>query len=181
MGDSLLNAILEWMQNNRIRLASYDRIVSSVPGASTPNEVAAVVGNYPGIFRTANIKGGIPGLALVDGYKFPEVTPGPSLTVGDLNAPVNAPVSPTAYASPAGYAEPAQIPVEHCSAVGYAAPATEYPGPAPTSAPATSLTPHEAAVKLLNLAATSDVSGSALNYANAAVAAATAVQLLNDQ
>lgn len=163
MGESLFNAILEWMQNNHIRIASYDRIVSSVPGASTYDDVAAVVGNYPGVFRTATIKGGLPGLAIVDGYKFPAVTPSPALTVDELNAPVNAPIPPLAYPRP----------------LGHTTPATDYNNPAPTSAPTVSYTPYEVAIRLLNLAASSDVSGSALNYANAAVAAATAAQLLN--
>jgi hypothetical protein len=164
MGDSLLNAILDWMQNNRIRLASYERIVSSVPGADTFDHVAAVVGNYPGIFRTAVIKGGMPGLALVDGYSFPHVVSAPALNVGDLSTAqtTNDTVSPTVPVpeTPQGYTD-----------MGSAEPA----------ATSRVLTPNECVIELLNRAANSDVSGSAVNYANAAVAAASALQLLNDQ
>jgi hypothetical protein len=164
MGDSLLNAILDWMQNNRIRLASYERIVSSVPGADTFDHVAAVVGNYPGIFRTAVIKGGMPGLALVDGYSFPHVVSAPALNVGDLSTAqtTNDTVSPTVPVpeTPQGYTDMGSV------------------EPAATSASRV-LSPKECVIELINRAANSDVSGTAVNYANAAMAAATALNLLD--
>lgn len=165
MGDSLFNAILNWMQNNQIRLASYERIVASVPEAATYDQVAAVVSNYPGVFRTATIRGGIPGLALVNGYSFPHVIPGPALTVGELNAPAPS-------VEPVGHAEPARAPVGYNETVS-----CDQAQPAPTTQV---LTPKESVEKLIRLSATADVSGSALNYANAAVAAATALQLLEN-
>lgn len=172
MGDALLNAILQWMQNNYIRIASFDRIVSSVPGVATYDQVAAVVSNYPGIFRTAKIKGGLPGLALIDGYSFPHEVSAPALNVGELNATAGIAQAPLPENGPVGYAIPAVTPE---APVGYNDTVSQ-DQPAPTSA---SLTPKESVEKLIRLAAEADVSGSAVNYANAAVAAATALQLLD--
>jgi hypothetical protein len=169
MGSTLCDAILDWMQNNRIRIASYDRIISSVPGASTPADIGAVVGNYPGIFRTATIKGGIPGLALVDSYQFPEQVPTVALNITDLSQPMTLDGHPIPTPD---------IPVGHVD-LGSAEPTPTAP-PVVSYAPKAQLTPTEAVRQLLDRAATTDVSGSALNFANAAVAAATANQLLID-
>lgn len=163
MGSALLNAILDWLQINRIRLASFDQIVASVPGAATYNDLTQVVRENPGVFRTANIKGVGPGLALVDSFRFPDVVPAVPLNVNDLNATARIATEPVPLAGiVSGYATNDQA------------------QPIPTSQNQRELTPHEVVNKLLNQAANADVSGTALNYANAAVAAASAAQLLRD-
>lgn len=169
---SLLNNILDWMQINNLRLCSFERIVASVPGASTFEEVAAEIRANPSIFRAAQIKNVGPGLALVDTFRFPEVAPPAPMQVEDLTAQNTAIPTPSNHIS--GYA-------------GYASPAT---GPintqdntAPVATPVAThevLTPEQVVKQLLNKAASDSVSGAALNYANAAVAAATALQLLQD-
>lgn len=164
--NSLLDNILDWMQTNNLRLCSFERVVSSVPGASTIDQVAAEVRANPGIFRPANIKNVGPGLALVDTFRFPEVATSAPMQVTDLtsNAQVGLAVGENGY-------------------VTGISPVNTQDNTAPIPTPVAEvhvLTPRETVVKLLNLAATADVSGSALNYANAAVAAATAVQLLQN-
>lgn len=150
MGSSLLDAILDWMQVNRLRLCSYERLVSSIPGVSTYDELATIVGNNPGIFRPANIKNVGPGLALVDGFQFPTLVE--PVTVVDLN---------TGEISTATTDNDAPVLSD-----------------TPTVVPEVQLTPIEAVTRLLHRAATSEISGSALNYANAAAAAAAAVNML---
>lgn len=171
--NSLLDSILEWMQTNNLRLCSFERIVASVSGASTFEQVAAEVRANPGIFRTANIKGVGPGLALVDTFRFPDPVPSTPIQVQDLTSP--------AIPTPVGYASPAVADPNPNGYVAYAVNTEDNTAPVPTPVVnAREFTPRETVVKLLNLAATADVSGSALNYANAAVAAATAVQLLQN-
>lgn len=65
--NSLLSELLQWMQNNAYRRASFDRIIGIVPSASTYEQLYELVSDYPDILRSANIKGGLPGLALQDG------------------------------------------------------------------------------------------------------------------
>lgn len=187
---SLLNNILDWMQINNLRLCSFERIVASVPGASTFEEITAEIRANPSIFRTANIKNVGPGLALVDGFSFPHQVSAPPLNVGDLNPSVGLAVGENGYVTGIS---PVNTPVNtapsnHVSGyAGYASPAT---GPintqdntAPVATPVPTyevLTPEQVVKQLLNKAASDSVSGAALNYANAAVAAATALQLLQD-
>jgi hypothetical protein len=152
MGSSLLDAILDWMQVNRLRLCSYERLVSSIPGVSTYDELATIVGNNPGIFRTANIKNVGPGLALVDGYQFPTLVE--PVTVVDLSTG------------------------EISTAPAVDAPVPSDPPPV---VPEVQLTPLESITQLLHRAANSDISDSALNYAKAAAAAAAAVNMLGLQ
>ena len=111
------------------------------------------------VFRPANIKNIGPGLALVDSFRFPDITPNAPIQVEDLTD------QNVAIPTPVAYAVNTQ----------------ENTAPIPTPVVnARHFTPQETVVQLLNLAVSADVSGSALNYANAAVAAATAVQLLQD-
>lgn len=152
MDSSLLDAILDWMQVNRLRLCSYERLVSSIPGVSTYDELATIVGNNPDIFRPANIKNVGPGLALVDGYQFPTLVE--PVTVVDLNTG------------------------EISTAPAVDTPAQNDPS---SVVPEVQLTPIESITRLLDRAANSNISGSALNYANAAVAAAAAVNMLGLQ
>ena len=175
MGSLLFKNILDWMQINNLRLCSFERIVSSVPGASNYEEVATVVRENLNVFRPANIKNIGPGLALVDSFRVPDITPNAPIQVQDLTE--QNPVSST----PAGYATPAVVEPNPNGYVAYAVNTQDNTAPMVTpTVEVHSLTPREAVVKLLNLAATADVSGTALNYANAAVAAATAVQLLQN-
>jgi hypothetical protein len=64
--NSLLSELLQWMQNNNYRRASFDRIIGIVPSASTYDQLYQLINSNPMTFRTAIIKGGLPGLALLD-------------------------------------------------------------------------------------------------------------------
>lgn len=64
--NNLLTQILQWMQNNRYRRASFERIIGIVPSATSYRELDLLVERNPEIFRTAMIKGGLPGLAVHD-------------------------------------------------------------------------------------------------------------------
>lgn len=64
--NTLLTEVLQWLQNNNYRRASFDRIVGIVPSASTYDQLEQLVDRYDHIFRHANMKGGLRGLALHD-------------------------------------------------------------------------------------------------------------------
>lgn len=64
--NTLLKEILQWMQMNNYRRASFDRLVGIIPSAATYDQLRTVLNSYPNIFRSATMKGGLPGLALQD-------------------------------------------------------------------------------------------------------------------
>ena len=64
--NALLIEILQWMQNNGYRRASFDRLIGIIPSAATYDQLYNVISENPMVFRTANIKGGLPGLAVLD-------------------------------------------------------------------------------------------------------------------
>ena len=64
--NSLLIEVLQWLQNNGYRRASFDRIIGIVPSASTYEQLTTLVNQSQDIFRAAIIKGGLPGLAVND-------------------------------------------------------------------------------------------------------------------
>lgn len=63
---SLLIEILQWLHTNGYRKASFDRLIGIIPSVSTYDQLYAVINENPTLFRTANIKGGLPGLAVLD-------------------------------------------------------------------------------------------------------------------
>lgn len=64
--NALLLEVLQWMQLNNYRRASFDRLIGIIPSASTYNQLTELVTDYPRIFRHATLKGGFPGLAFQD-------------------------------------------------------------------------------------------------------------------
>ena len=78
--NNLLLEILQWMQNNNYRRASYDRLVGIIPSAATYDQLDSLVEDNQNILRKANIKGGLPGLAVLDDVVISEV-------IGNLLAP----------------------------------------------------------------------------------------------
>lgn len=64
--NALLIEILQWLHTNGYRRASFDRLIGIIPSASTYDQLYNVVNENPMLFRTANIKGGLPGLAVLD-------------------------------------------------------------------------------------------------------------------
>lgn len=64
--NTLLIEILQWMKNNAYRRASFDRLIGIIPSASTYDQLYQLINENPMLFRTANIKGGLPGLAVLD-------------------------------------------------------------------------------------------------------------------
>ncbi len=65
--NSLLTEVLQWLQNNSYRRASFDRIIGIVPSASTYEQLSDLVDQNGDLFRATIIKGGLPGLAINDG------------------------------------------------------------------------------------------------------------------
>lgn len=65
--NSLLTEVLQWLQNNGYRRASFDRIIGIVPSASSYEQLQTLVAQNDDIFRATIIKGGLPGLAVQDG------------------------------------------------------------------------------------------------------------------
>jgi hypothetical protein len=63
---SLLIELLQWMVNNNYRRASFDRIIGIVPSAATYEQLNELINDFEHVFRPAVIKGGLPGLALLD-------------------------------------------------------------------------------------------------------------------
>ena len=71
--NNLLLEILQWMQNNNYRRASYDRLVGIIPSAATYEQLDNLVVANPNILRQAKIKGGLEGLAVLDDVVISEV------------------------------------------------------------------------------------------------------------
>lgn len=104
--NNLLTEILQWMQLNGYRRASFDRLCGIIPSAATYEQLDKLIADYPHIFRTARLKGGLEGLALQDGLEIAaavklampvvEQTPPPSMeeeivmTLPTLNPTVSA-------------------------------------------------------------------------------------------
>jgi hypothetical protein len=70
--NTLLAEVLQWLQNNGYRRASFDRIVGIVPSAATYDQLYQLIGQHGDIFRSATMKGGLPGLALQDEVNIAE-------------------------------------------------------------------------------------------------------------
>lgn len=90
--NTLLIEILQWMKNNAYRRASFDRLIGIIPSASTYDQLYQLINENPMLFRTANIKGGLPGLAVLDdidvgealeSYRRPAEEPEVPLTLGN--------------------------------------------------------------------------------------------------
>ena len=64
--NKLLSEILQWMQVNGYRRASFDRLCGILPSAGTYAQLDKVLDEFPSIFRRARLKGGLDGLALQD-------------------------------------------------------------------------------------------------------------------
>lgn len=64
--NALLIEILQWLHTNGYHRASFDRLIGIIPSASTYDQLYQLVNENPMLFRTANIKGGLPGLAVLD-------------------------------------------------------------------------------------------------------------------
>lgn len=64
--NKLLSEILQWMQVNGYRRASFDRLCGIIPSAATYEQLDNLLMEYPNIFRPARLKGGLDGLALQD-------------------------------------------------------------------------------------------------------------------
>lgn len=89
--NTLLKDLLQWLQMNGYRRASFDRIVGIVPSASTYEQLTNLVNSYSHIFRHATMKGGLPGLALQDAVNISEA-------LQNLAAP--APAAPATPSAP---------------------------------------------------------------------------------
>lgn len=63
----LLIEVLTWFANNQYRRASFERLTSVIPSASTFGQLYDMVQANRTIFRPINLRGGNEGLALVDG------------------------------------------------------------------------------------------------------------------
>lgn len=60
--------VINWLNQEGYKRASFERIISSVPGASTYDQLRQMVNGYPNIFRSCVIKYGLEGLALQDTF-----------------------------------------------------------------------------------------------------------------
>jgi hypothetical protein len=70
--NKLLNEVLQYLQMNGYRRASFDRLCEKLACGATYQQLEDLVDEYPEIFRTSNIKGGRPGLALLDDVSIQE-------------------------------------------------------------------------------------------------------------
>jgi hypothetical protein len=105
--NNLLIEVLQWLQNNQYRRASFDRLCGIIPSAATYEQLSQLVRSNPTIFRATVIKGGMPGLAVQDNIYIPTTlaslapppVEGAPMTIGYGNTPspvpVDAPAAPT--------------------------------------------------------------------------------------
>ena len=126
--NTLLAEVLQWLQNNGYRRASFDRIVGIVPSAATYDQLYQLVGQHNDIFRSATMKGGLPGLALEDDVNITEELnalrdPPPALTIG-YGTPTPAPIVESTTPSVTDSAVEAEIHSEYYLNVGEAVGAT---------------------------------------------------------
>jgi hypothetical protein len=70
--NSLLNEVLQYLQINGYRRASFDRLCGILPSAATYHQLSTLIEEYPEIFRSSNIKGGLQGLALQNDVSIQE-------------------------------------------------------------------------------------------------------------
>lgn len=87
---TLLIELMNWFQQTGYRKASYDRLLSYLPSATDYNQLNDLVNNYEDYLRPAKLKGGYPGLALLE-----HVYPNRVLTEQGTPAP-----EPLTYAPP---------------------------------------------------------------------------------
>jgi hypothetical protein len=99
--NTLLAEVLQWLQNNGYRRASFDRIVGIVPSAATYDQLYQLVGQHNDIFRSATMKGGLPGLALQDDVNITE----------ELNALRDPPAAQGYEALTIGFGTPTGAPI----------------------------------------------------------------------
>ena len=122
--NTLLAEVLQWLQNNGYRRASFDRIVGIVPSAATYDQLYQLVDQHNDIFRSATMKGGLPGLALQDDVNITEELnalrdPPPALTIG-YSTPTPAPIVESTTPSVTDNAVEAEIHSEYYINVGEA-------------------------------------------------------------
>lgn len=157
--------VIAWLRQNNYSLSSYDRLIASVPGVATYTQLNELVAAFPGVFAPAKIKGGLPGLKLVN-PTAPLPQEEPAFNADDL------------YMTPVhdgdqivGFTQPVVgVPTDPIVVV----PVTEVPVRVP-------LTPVEAIKALLDKAATTDNSSAAENFATAAKEGAAAIAILKQQ
>ena len=96
----LLIELMNWFQLTGYRKASYDRLLGILENAQNYNEMNDLVAEYPNYFRSTTMKGGFPGLALLESvypYRVLEAE-GASNTVAEAPLLVlpESPTQPTA-------------------------------------------------------------------------------------
>lgn len=70
--NALLIEVLQYLFNNGYRRASFDRLIGIVPSASTYDQLYSLINENPMLFRSATIKGGLPGIAVLDDVNVAE-------------------------------------------------------------------------------------------------------------
>jgi hypothetical protein len=96
----LLIELMNWFQLTGYRKASFDRLLGILENAQNYNEMNDLIAQYPNYFRSTTMKGGFPGLALLESvypYRVLEAE-GASNTVADAPLLVlpESPTQPTA-------------------------------------------------------------------------------------
>lgn len=140
--NALLLEVLQYLQLNNYRRASFDRLCGIVPSAGTYDQLSSLINYHPKIFRTAIIRGGLPGLALQDDVHIPTLMLDLQRQSDPPSAPleIKTPEDVSAHLAPMLPTWPEDVPTVDAAPPGvYNAgdtlPATETPA-APTVTPA---------------------------------------------
>jgi hypothetical protein len=94
---ALLKSVLSWLIQNNYRRASFERLIGTVVGCSTYSQLHQLVACHPQIFRSADMRGSLPGLALLDNVNPRTAIPNDPITVGE---PLTLPGFPEPIATP---------------------------------------------------------------------------------
>lgn len=159
---SLRDQAVSWLRMNNQTIASFDRIISNVGGASTYGQLSDMVLGNPSTFRTAVIKGGKAGLKLLPG--------------ATVSIPVDAPLQTyDVQVAPLETAEEIVV-VDATTDPVTAVPVSEL-----VEAIGEQKTSLDYLKSLFKLAAETEVSGASVNYSQAALNLTTALAIAKDK
>ena len=171
------DAIIAWLRQNNYSLASFDRLIGSVPGVATYTQLNELMAAFPQTFTAAKIKGGLPGLKLSGPLPAEE----PEFTADDLSSVQVAPLETAVTGASEALSMSPVMPIDPLMpSLGAPSAPNNVPTPAPIPV-REQLSPSAAIRKLIDMAAHEDNSSAAENYSIAAKEAAMAVAILKTQ
>jgi hypothetical protein len=169
---SLRDQVVAWLRMNNYSRASFERICGNVVGAATFFQLNELVRDNPTTFRAIKIRGGIPGLALLDNAPATNAMPVEEvMQVTDVQV---APLETETVAAPEAVTEPNEPEEPRIGDIISMDGVQSIVALVPLTKP----TPSENVEELIAMAVGAETSSAAENYANASFLAAQAIAVL---